>query len=205
LIERSAPISLRAAAATKDDGLVFARLVDEAQEGVFRAMLGKRAPDLIAAAFLRPGHDLSHEHVTFAQIEGRIVGMAAAYTAEDHARFTDELRRTTTGWRRYRAAAFTRLAGRTFRFIATVPDGDFYVRALAVEPDHRSTGIGTALLGALEEAARAAGSRRLALDVAAKNRGARRLYERVGMAAETESPRWFGLRDTNLIRMTKPL
>jgi ribosomal protein S18 acetylase RimI-like enzyme len=196
---------MRAAMATTEDGLMFARLIDEAQEGVFRVMLGTKAHDLVAAAFLRPAHDLSHEHVTFAELEGRIVGMASGYTAEAHAHFTDELRRVTTGWRRYRAAAFTRLAARTLRFISTVPTGDFYVRGLAVEPAHRSAGIGTALLGELEESARAAGSERLALDVAAKNRGARRLYDRVGMTAEAESPRWFGLPNTNLIRMTKLL
>ena len=53
--------------------------------------------------------------------------------------------------------------------------------------------------------ARRAGSTRLALDVAAKNSNARRLYERLGMTAEAESRKWFGLPNTNLIRMTKPL
>ena len=53
--------------------------------------------------------------------------------------------------------------------------------------------------------ARDTGARRLALDVAAKNRDGRRFYERIGMTRESESRRWFGLPNTNVIRMTLPL
>ena len=65
-----APISLRPAASTIEDGRVFARLLDEAQEGYFRAMLGRRAGDIIAQAFTEPGHDLSHQYVAFAEQSG---------------------------------------------------------------------------------------------------------------------------------------
>ena len=200
-----APISLRPTAPTLEDGRAFARLLDEAQEGYFRAMLGRRAGDIIAQAFTQPGHDLSHQYVTFAEQSGRIVGMASGYTADAHRHFTDEPLQAAAGRRRFRLAAFTRITRRVVRFIDTVPDGSFYVRALAVVPAHRVSGIGTLLIRSLEETARAAGSTRLALDVAAKNRDARRLYERLGMTAQAESPRWFRLPNTNLIRMTKPL
>ncbi len=200
----SARVSLRAADSTVEEGRVFARLLDQAQEGYYRAMLGRRAGDVIARAFTQPGHDLSHQCVTFAEQDGQIVGMASGYTAEDHRRFTDRPLRSAAG-RRLRVAAFIRLTRRMVQFMNAVPDGDFYVRAVAVEPAHRGAGIGTMLISSLEDTARAAGSARLALDVAAKNRHARKLYERLGMAAEAESRKWFGLPNTNLIRMTKPL
>ena len=199
------PISLRPAVPTAEDGLAFARLLDEAQEGYFRAALGRRAADVIARAFTEPDHELSYQHVTLAEQSGQIVGMHSGYTAEAHRHFTDGALRAVAGWRGYRLAAFTRLTRRMVRFMNTLSGGDFYVRALAVEPAHRGTGIGTLLFGSLEDTAHAAGSARLALDVAAKNRRARRLYERLGMTAEAESPRWFGLPNTNLIRMTKSL
>ena len=44
-----------------------------------------------------------------------------------------------------------------------------------------------------------------ALDVAAKNRRARVLYERLGFVVEAESPRWFGLPNSNVLRMVKPM
>jgi hypothetical protein len=200
-----APVSLRPAVPSVEEGRLFGRFLDEAQESWFRAALGQRAFDIIAQAYTQPGHEFSHLYVTFAEQEGRIVGMASGYPAEARRDFTNQLLRTAAGWRRYRLACFSRISRRLLRFIESVPDGDFYVRALAVDPACRGTGIGTLLLRSLEDAARAAGSRRLALDVAAKNRRARRLYEHLGMTAEAESPKWFGLPNTNVLRMTKLL
>jgi len=205
MTSKTARISLRPAAPTVEDGLVFSRLLDQAQEGYFRAMLGRRAGDIIARAFTQPSHDLSYQYVTLAEQGGRVVGMASGYTAEAHRHSTNKPLTAAAGWRRYRMAVFTRITRRIVRFIDTVPEGDFYVRAVAVESARRGAGIGTILIGSLEDTAQAAGSTRLALDVAAKNRSARRLYERLGMTAQAESPRWFGLPNTNLIRMTKPL
>lgn len=198
-------ISLRPADPTLGDGYTFAGLLEQAQEGLFRIALGCKANEIVARAFLEPRHDLSYEFVTFAERNGRIVGMGAGYTAEAHRRFTGQPLEAAAGRRRYRFAAFVRLARRVLRFIETIPDGDFYVRALAVDPEYRGSGIGTRLIGSMEDAARAAGSTRLALDVAAKNHDGRRLYERLGMTAEAESPKWFGLPNTNIIRMTKAL
>ena len=198
-------VLLRPAVPSMEEGRLFGEFLDEAQESWFRAVLGRRACDIIAQAYTQPGHELSYLHVTVAEQEGRVVGMASGYSAEAHRDFTNQLLKTAAGWRRYRLATFSRISRRLLRFIDTVPDGDFYVRALAVDPLHRGAGIGTALMHSLEDSARAAGSRRLALDVAAKNRGARRLYEHLGMTAEAESPKWFGLPNTNVIRMAKPL
>ena len=89
--------------------------------------------------------------------------------------------------------------------IASVPSDDYYIRALAVDPDQRGHGIGTLLLNVLTEAARASGCQRLALDVAATNKGARRLYERIGLVQEAESARFFDLPNTNVLRMVSDL
>ncbi len=54
-------IVLRAANPTFDGGLAFARYLDEAAEGFFRFMLGRRAGYIIATAFAQPDHDLSYQ------------------------------------------------------------------------------------------------------------------------------------------------
>lgn len=198
-------VSLRPAVPTVEEGRLFGQLLDEAQEGWFRAALGRGAGDIVARAYTQPGHELSYLHVTFAELEGRIVGMASGYSAEAHQDFTNQLLETTAGWLRYRLATFSRISRRLLSFIDTIPEGDFYVRAVAVDRTHRGIGIGTLLIHSIEDAARSAGSGRVALDVAAKNGKARRLYERLGMTSEAESPRWFGLPNTNVIRMSKPL
>ena len=89
--------------------------------------------------------------------------------------------------------------------MAAVPPGDFYIRALAVDRDQRGQGMGTMLFEYACDTARASGCRRLALDVAASNEGGQRLYRRLGMAQESESPRFLGLPNTNVLRMVMDL
>jgi len=55
---------------------------------------------------------------------------------------------------------------------------------LAVSPDWRGRGIGTALMRAAEDWARAQGAERMVLDLDANNAGAQRLYERLGYEVE---------------------
>lgn len=197
--------TLRPARGDIEDGLVYAKLVEQAQQGAYRWMLGPHVQEIVGRAFTEPGHEHSYRNVTFAERAGDVVGMGSGYSSSAHGEFTNEPLETAAGRRRHRMAVFLRLAGRKIRFLDHVPDGDFYVRALAVDQEHRSKGIGTMLLERLEIEATTAGSRRLALDVAAKNSGARRLYERFGMTKEAESPRWFGIPNTNIIRMVKDL
>ncbi len=63
----------------------------------------------------------------------------------------------------------------------------FEVQDMFVLPELRGRGIGTALLHATEDEARARGATRLALTVSVDNAGARRLYESQGYA-ECEIP-----------------
>ncbi len=56
---------------------------------------------------------------------------------------------------------------------------------LAVAPEWRGRGVGTALMGAAEAWAREHGAERMALDLDAANEGALRLYERLGYTVHT--------------------
>ncbi len=99
---------------------------------------------------------------------------------------------------------FTRLRKRLSNFSETIPEGDFYVQGIAIEPDFRGAGIGSLLMTDIENRARASGSDRLSLDVSAKNDGAKRLYKRLGMF---ESSTWPNSKffPTAFIRMAKHL
>lgn len=131
MITEKAEMSLRPAVPTVEEGRVFARLLDQAQEGYFPAMLGSGAGDVVARAFVRPGHDLSHQYVTFAEQGGRIVGTASGYSGEEHRHFTDEPLRSAAGRRRHRMAAFARITRRIVRFIDTVGSGQMTLPGVA--------------------------------------------------------------------------
>jgi ribosomal protein S18 acetylase RimI-like enzyme len=91
------------------------------------------------------------------------------------------------------------------RIIDSIPDGDFYLQAIAVDTEHRGGGLGSILMDAFEERAHASGSTRLSLDVSAKNEAARRFYERRGMTVESQWPKRLAIPGLKFYRMTKVL
>lgn len=197
-------VLLRPARPEIAEGLEFARYVDEAAEGFFGFMLGPNSEGITAAAFLESGHALSYEHVMFAEQEGVVVGMSLAYTGAQHRGFSDEPLKRAAGRsaRRMRLVRF--LLAPLWRILETVPERDFYLQSIAVDPELRGAGVGSLLLDDVEARGQAAGSARLSLDVAAKNKGARKLYRRRGMIESSAWPSpWF--LPTVFVRMTKDL
>ena len=195
---------LRPARPESGEGLLFARYADEAAEGFFGFMLGPNSEDIIASAFIEPGHTLSYEHVMFAEREGVVVGMSAAYTGAQHRGFSDEPLKRAAGRSALRMRLVRTFLAPLWRILDTVPEGDFYLQGIAVEPELRGARIGSLLMDDVESRARANGSARLSLDVAAKNKGARKLYGRRGMIESSEWPSSRFL-PTVFVRMTKDL
>jgi len=195
---------LRPARPESSDGLLFARYLDEAAEGFFGFMLGRNAESIIASAFVDLGHTLSYEHVMFAEREGVVVGMSSAYTGAQHRGFSDDPLKRAAGRIAFRMKSVRTLLAPLWRILDTVPDGDFYLQGIAVEPELRGAGIGSLLMNDIEGRGRAGGSARLSLDVAARNTGARKLYARRGMV---EFSKWPSSRflPTVFVRMTKDL
>ncbi len=195
---------LRPGRPTLAEGLVFARYLDEAAEGFIRIMLGRKFAQIVAEAYTQPQNEYSFQNVTFVESGGRIVGMTSGFTAETRRNFSDEPVKKAVGIPAVRMRAMRILFAPVLRILKTIPDHDFYLLAIAVDPDARGRGVGSALMGHAEEQALASGSGRLSLDVSVKNSGARKLYERRGMAVVSE---WPGLRFTPsvFVRMTKVL
>ncbi len=201
----SESVTLRPAVATIDEGLLFARYLNMAADGAFRALLGRGYDRVIGEAYLSPGHDLSYETAVFAERSSRIAGMASGYTSQQHEQSSDEPLRRAAGFRMVRMAAFSVLGRGMKRFIKTVPEGDYYLQAVAVDDQYRGSGIGSTLLDYSEETGRSAGCARVVLDAAGKNTGARHLYERRGMEIEATSPSILLIPNTRAYRMVKPL
>ncbi len=197
--------TLRAAHPTSEEGLAFARYLDEAAEGFFRFMLGRRSGHIIATAFTQPDHDLSHQYVTFAEHDNCIVGMVSGYTSDQHRRSSFEPVKQAAGRHNLRMGIVLILCAPLLRIIDSVTDGDFYLQAIAVDKNLRGSGVGARLMDAIEEQAHASGSARLSLDVSAKNERARRFYEHRGMTIESQWPKRIPIPGLKLYRMTKTL
>ena len=198
-------IILRPANPTLDDGLAFARYLDQAAEGFFRFMLGRRAGHIIATAFVQPDHDLSYQNVTFVERDNVIVGMVSGYTAAQHRRSSRQTLKQAAGRRNLRMRIVLILFAPLMRIIDSIADGDFYLQAIGVDKELRGDGIGSVLMDSLEERARASGSTQLSLDVSAKNEGACRFYERRGMTVESQWPKRLPMPGLRFYRMTKIL
>ena len=180
--------TIRPAKRDSQDGDKFARYFDVAADGLMRWMIGKQFVAVIGKAFLESGHDLSHEHVWFAESDGVIAGMVSGYSAEDHKRSKNGPMFRAAGVRAIRIAGAWILARPLFAFMDRLPEGDWYLQGVAVDEAFRGAGLGSLLLDHAEEVAATAGARRLALDVAVENEAAKRLYERRGMTIEATSP-----------------
>ena len=180
--------TLRPANPTVEEGLLFARYLDQAAEGFFRFLLGRRSADIIATAYTQPDHDLSYQHVTFAERDNAIVGMFAAYAAEQHHRSSLRPLKQAAGRSALRMKAVAILCAPLLRILDTIADGDYYLQAIAIDKDLRGQGLGATLFEAFEDRARTTGSTRLSLHVSAKNERARRFYARHGMTVASNGP-----------------
>jgi ribosomal protein S18 acetylase RimI-like enzyme len=196
---------LRTANPTFDEGRVFARYLDTAAEGFFRFMLGHRAGDILATAFIQPDHDLSFQNVTFAECDRVIVGMVSGYTAGQHRRSSGRPLKQAAGRWNLRLKVVSVLFAPLLRIIDTIGDSDFYLQSIAVDGAFRGCGVGSVLMDSIEDRAVASGSARLVLDVSAKNEGARRLYERRGMSIESQWPKHLAIPRLKFVRMVKAL
>ncbi len=197
-------IILRAANPTFEEGLDFARYLDQAAEGFFRIMLGRKAANIVATAYMQPNNDYSYQNATFVERDGVTVGMVSGYSADQHRRFMKHPLKLAPGYRTLRMVRVALCCAPFQRFLEFLAEGDFYIQAIAVDKKLRGEGIGSTLIDAIEEQARAAGATRLSLGVSTKNKGARRLYERRGMTIESVCPSLSFLPPV-IARMTKSL
>ena len=193
----------RPANATFADGQHFANYLDQAAEGFFGFMLGKRSVDILASAFIQTGHDISHQHVTFAEQNQRLVGMVSGYTARQHHKASDQVLKQAAGRYNLRFLTVSLLFAPLMRILDTIADDDFYLQAIALNQELRGQGLGSVLMDFAEDQAQNSGCKRLSLDVSADNVNARKLYERRGMFVESQWPKRLAIPKLRFYRMIK--
>jgi ribosomal protein S18 acetylase RimI-like enzyme len=153
-------------------------------------LVGNRrvARRLAAAVFTAAGSGFGFDRTLVAEADRSVAGQIIRFSGADWNKKTQ----TRTGLVLMRAAGW-RFARRVIRegvrhaqVSPPIPTDSLYVISFAVVPEHRGKGIGSALLRRVVEDALAEGRRSVSLDVASRNEGAIRLYEREGFVTIAE-------------------
>ena len=177
--------TLRPARPDERDARAYATYLNTAADGFFAELFGAEWRRIIAQVALVPGHELSLENVVIAEVDGLTVGSCAG--GED-AEIPLGLLVRASGWRTIRAAAVWIAGYPTTSWLSRREPGDWYLQSIAVDDEARGAGVGSALFADALARARAAGARRMVLDVRVGNDGAKRLYARLGMRVIATSP-----------------
>lgn len=166
--------------ARKDDAEALALLIDIAGEGfgmhlwAQAAGPGETPLQVGMRRAQREEGGFSYRHATVAEIDGKVSGLLLGYRLADPYDTGD-------------LAALPEMVRPLVELEAEAP-GSWYVNALAVFPEHRGKGIGSALLAEAERIARKTRCRALSIIVADQNVGAKRLYQRTGYRVVARRP-----------------
>ena len=175
-------VGVRAARFDDEDARLFAWSVDASVGGLLTKLLGSGAHEQLAELSLRPGHELSLEHVRVALLDGTAVGAASSMAAQ-HCGTTARLLREQLGWRAWRALPGYFAARPLLKALEWHDTGDWHLLAAAVRPGMRERGVGRALVLDAVDRGREARAEWFTLDITSDNDAARVLAEDLGMMA----------------------
>lgn len=172
-----------------------AELILESADQFLPAVFGPGIKAALARLSTVKGNLFSHEH-TLVAVEGgerpeaggpignTVAGALLGYTGADKGREDPRTGLLLLGF--LGAGMLLRLPVllRVQRTVGSAARGAFYVSNAAVRQQSRGRGVGAALFHAADGEARRLGCREMSLDVEIGNRGAIRLYEKLGYAAQ---------------------
>jgi len=173
-------VGVRAARFDEDDARLFAWAVDASTSGLVSTLLGKGGREQLAQLSLRPGHELSLDHVRIALQDGAAVGAASSLAAQ-HFGSTARLLRSQLGWRGVRALPGYLAARPLLRAWDWHDTGDWHMVAAAVQPQARRRGVGKALVLDAVDLGREARAEWFTFDIASNNRAGQLLAADLGM------------------------
>jgi len=199
------PLVLRPARFDGADATILAGALEMATDGAFSLLFGRRWESVLPAAALYPGHELSLEHATVAMDGEEAIGVLHGFLAGSAADPGPVLERVAGWWPLLRSGVVTSAGRPVFRALEQRSPGDWYLQAIAVQPNRRGTGVGSRLLEGALDRARSLGAARITLDVDAANGRARSLYERHGFEVAGTSRRAWLLGGLRVQRMTRRL
>jgi GNAT superfamily N-acetyltransferase len=188
------------------DANAVADLLYESAGGMYDRFAGGRERSLkvIKRAFASEGTNASHDVITVAELDQRVVGVLATFPVDEvPARSQSFLRVTLRAIPPWRWPPCLWFYWSGVRASPAPPEACLYVDALATAPTLRRRGVARALLAEGERQARRLGLAAIALDTSLENRPARALYVSSGYDEVAYRPSGRGL--PGFVALVKPL
>jgi len=189
-----------------EDAQDFSHLVLLSASTFFPSLFGSNAAKVMKNLFQQSGNFFSFEHSYFIEVNNKRAGMALGYNWEQKRQ--EELYTGLLLVKYLRWSFFTQLPYllKAQNIVGKFAESEYYLSNIAIYPEFRGLGLGTKLLGTIEEEARKTGCKRMVLDVETDNKRAIKLYEKIEYSIEQKSP-IFKIRDKNFefFKMSKDI
>lgn len=170
-----------------EDAHHFSELVTLTSPSIFPIVFGSSVKKLMKNLFPHKRHYYSFDRSFFAEIDGKVVGMAQLHKLITRKGQTARLSFLLLKYLKWRLPTKAINLLKFDHLIKFVARNDCYLSNVAIYPEFRSLGVGTKLLAAVEEEAKSVGKKRVVLHAETHNVRAISLYERLGYRIESRS------------------
>jgi len=171
-----------------EDAHHFSELVTLTSPAMFPIVFGSNVKKLMKNLFPHKRHYYSFDSSFFAEMDGKVVGMAQLHKLVSRKGRTTRLSFLLMKYLNWRLPTKVINLLKFDRVIKLVANNECYISNVSVYPEFRSFGIGTKLLAAIEEEAKDIGKKRIVLHAETHNTRAISLYERLGYKIGQRTP-----------------
>ncbi|MDI6644749.1 MAG: GNAT family N-acetyltransferase [Methanobacteriaceae archaeon] len=179
----------------KHDTLKVSGLIYETDNNLFNFFFGNKdnAAKKIEKLVLAENNTLSHKRIMVFTSNNETVQGILVYSCGNEAEKMDEFKVLRQNLNLIDVLKFIIMDWLDSHFLANLNEEDFYLACVAVDEEARGKGIGTFILKQAIEFAKTHGFKRVVLDVDIDNKGAYKLYRRMGFKIfNKKSIPWFG-------------
>ena len=171
-----------------EDAHHFSELVALSSPSLFSILFTSKVKNLMKRIFPHRRHYYSFDRSFFIEVDGKTAGMAQLHRLKPRRREKINLTVLLMKYMNWRFPSRIAPLLRSEKIIRNFSGKDCYLSNLAVYPEYRNLGLGTKLLGALEEEVKVIGKSRMLLHADVTNCSAIRLYERLGYKVKEKIP-----------------
>jgi len=171
-----------------EDAHHFSELVALSSPILFTVLFGSKVKKIMKNLFPHKRHYYSFDRSFFIEVDGVTAGMAQLHRFRPRRREKINLTLLLMKYMNWRLPSSVAPLLRSEKIIRNFSGQECYLSNVAVYPKYRRLGLGSKLLGALEEEVRSVGKNRMVLHADVNNHGAIRLYERLGYKIEEKMP-----------------